>query len=255
MPYCVDHADRLAEALGLVVAGARAGARDEAAVVFRGRDRVGRWVAVDLAGRVEQEALHRPAALLLLDAVVQQVAQAVDVGVDRLQRVLAVVRRRCNAGGVDDPVEVRHVGRQRLDQVVALHREVRRAFQRGQPLRLAADEVVPHRHLDRAGPGLVEVQRGEHQVVAQEAGPAGDQQALTRHAAELLLQLAADVVEVRAQELLEAGNRVGCHAGVRRNEGITGLGSACGRRRLPRSRRGRRTRCLAAAPVPGTCRG
>ena len=106
LPGEVD-AERLAVALGLVVAGPRAGAGDVAAVVFGRRDVAGSRVAVDLAAGEEQEAPHgRPALPALRAGVVEQVAQAVDVGVHRPDRVAAVVGRRGDRRGVDDVLEV-----------------------------------------------------------------------------------------------------------------------------------------------------
>jgi hypothetical protein len=88
---------------------------------------------------------------------------------------------------VDDPVEAADVGGQRAGQVVVAHRQVRRALERLQPLRPAAQPVVPHDDLDRRAVRVaaVPVQRRLHEVVAQEAAAAGHQQPAAAHAVEL----------------------------------------------------------------------
>src|SRR5207237_6198473 len=136
-------AERLAEPLRLVVAGARAGARDVSPVVLSRRDRLGNRVAVDLAAREEEDA-----AELAASAVVEEPPQAGDVGVDRLDRKPAVEGRRGDAGRVDDVVELELA----LDgprDVALLDRDVRLGAHRLQPGRHAARKGVPDRELDR----------------------------------------------------------------------------------------------------------
>ena len=206
----VDDADGLAQALGFVIAGARTGAGDQAAVGLGGRNRIRRGIAVDLAGREEQHALER-AGLLLVAAgrVVEHVAQAVDVGVDRFQRELAVVHRRGDRGRVDDVVRVADSGRDRVghvvldqDDVVALHAV--------QPGRHAADVVVQHRQADTfvRRRRLVPVGDRQDQVIAEEARAAGQPEPLARQFLELRARLADQVLEVAGDQLLER-NQVG----------------------------------------------
>src|SRR5262249_44665657 len=87
----VRNADRLAEALRLVVAGARPGAGNVAAISLRRRDRVRGGVPVDLARRIEEEGFDGPAGGSFRDRVVEQVPEAVDIRVDALEGLRAVV--------------------------------------------------------------------------------------------------------------------------------------------------------------------
>ena len=106
-------AQGLRSALALVIAGARPGAVDPAAIIlalgvdFR--------IAIDLAGRSQQEAR----ALLLGEA--QKVAGAEHVGQQRMLGILLIMRRGGGAGQVEDPGEapVLDRGRQGLDHVMA----------------------------------------------------------------------------------------------------------------------------------------
>jgi hypothetical protein len=198
------HAERLAEALALVVARARAGAGHVAAVRLGRRDRVRRRVAVDLARGVEEEAGERPPRVALGDRVVEEIAEAVDVGVDALHGLRAVVHRGGDARRVDHVVEVAHVLRQRLDHVVAREREVGIGRARLEPRRHAAHVVVEHGHVDRsAAARLVPVERRLHQVVAEEAAAAGDQELSAGERAELFAEVDADRLEIRLEELRE----------------------------------------------------
>ncbi len=87
-------------------------------------------------------------AVALRHCVIEQVAQAVDVGVDALERVRAIIGRRRDARRVDDVIEVPHVIRQRLDHVDTAQLEVRAPAQRFEPLRHAAHVIVVHRDPD-----------------------------------------------------------------------------------------------------------
>jgi hypothetical protein len=104
---------RFRGALALVVAGARAGAVDPAAVTFRLGVHFG--VAVNLAGGGQQEA----GALLLGET--QQVAGAEDAGEHRMLRIGLIMRRRGGAGEMVDVREARfaetELGRQAIDHV------------------------------------------------------------------------------------------------------------------------------------------
>ncbi len=122
------HTDRFAKTFGLVVTGARTGTRDVTAVILGRGDGLRRWIAIDLARGVEQESVDRYAALGLAHAVIEQIAQSVDVGVYRLQGMLAVIDRRSNTRGMDDVPEVADVRRQRLDHILAHQREIRIAL-------------------------------------------------------------------------------------------------------------------------------
>src|SRR5262249_20728962 len=81
----IGHRERLAQALRFVVAGARTGAGDEAAVVLARWNVGGIRVAVDLAGGERDEAAGG-----LAPRELERVAHAADVRIYRLQREAAV---------------------------------------------------------------------------------------------------------------------------------------------------------------------
>jgi hypothetical protein len=89
---------------------------------------------------------------------------------------------------VDDELEVGDIGGERLDHVLFQKREVRLPLQALEPRRHAAHVVVVHGHADRARrvSAAVEVERREHEVVAEEARSAGEQHVLAREPPELL---------------------------------------------------------------------
>ena len=163
------HAEGLAIALCLVVAGAGARARDVAAVGLGRGNVLGRRIAVDLAAREEQEASH---ALAPPPSVLKQRAEPVDVRVHRLDRVLAVVRRRRDGCGVDDVIKIPHPLGQRSRHIVAHQGERGIAAPLLEPRGHAAHEVVVHRHTDRPRPGpLVPVEEEPDEIVAEEKKP------------------------------------------------------------------------------------
>src|SRR5690606_6354552 len=96
------------KALRLVIAGAWTGAGNEAAIRLGRRDRIRRRISVYLTRRIEQKPLDRSLPLRLPHAVLEEIPQTVDVGIDGLERVFPIERRRGNTGGVNYPLVIRH---------------------------------------------------------------------------------------------------------------------------------------------------
>ena len=193
------HTQGLAIALGLVVTGARPGARDIAAIGFGSRNGLGRRVAVDLARRVEQNPAHRVAGIRLFTRALEHVAQTIDIGIHGLDGELAIVGGRGDGGRMHQIVDVAKVGRQRVDDIMPANLQGRVAFELCQPLRHAPNEVVINDQLGlvgRIGLAIVEMQHRLHQVIAEETSPPDDQQALAAQLGELLLESVTDVIEV-----------------------------------------------------------
>ncbi len=162
-------AQGFAVALGFVVATARAGATDVAAISLFGGD-VGRvGVAVNLAGGKEQEALHRAG-----HCRVEQMAQADDVGVHGLDGMLAIKKGRGDGGGVDD--EIHRVEGLLLHDVARLAEQVGARQDGLQPEGGAAGEIVPGQQAARfvGQAGIVQGQEIMDEVAAQKTGGAGE---------------------------------------------------------------------------------
>src|SRR5262245_1364237 len=106
---------------------------------------------------------------------------------------------------MDDKLEVVHLLRQKLDHVAALQAQVLVALQSSQPPRHAAREVVPHRdgNSPPGGGGLVEVQCGMDEIIAEKPRASCDKEVLARHPVELITQVGRDVVEVLLKQILE----------------------------------------------------
>src|SRR5579871_3014612 len=96
----IDMTKRLADALTLVVAGARTPARNTTAIAFR------RWhvsrirVAIDFRRAEERQASLVPRCQL------QHVARSVDRYIERFKRIGAVIKWTGDPGGVNDIVDV-----------------------------------------------------------------------------------------------------------------------------------------------------
>jgi hypothetical protein len=210
----IERAERLAEALRLVVAGARAGERDAAGIVLGGRDRLRRGVAIDLARAEMEESAHR-----LRPRQLQHPARPADVGVDRLEGMPPVERRRGDAGAVQHPGHGRVRGERRR-HVVPDPVDPRRAVEVAHALGEAGPEGVERE--DAARPSRARVVGGQdvEQVGEEKARRSGDEDRRVGERGELVAHLVGD-----ERGVLANGGRDGRHHegfGSRRSQMRTG---------------------------------
>src|SRR3546814_584978 len=159
-------AERLAVSLRLVVARPWTRAGDVAAIGLRGRYVRGIRVTVDLARRKEEKPLHRRPAGAASACMFEQRAEAVHVRIHSLDRLLPVVGRRRDRGGVDDIFERAEIVGQRARYVVTEERKIGVVPQRVEPVRNTPAVVVENGDLDPLplGDALVPVQRRLNEV-------------------------------------------------------------------------------------------
>src|SRR5437879_1818262 len=107
----------------------------------------------------------------------------------------------------------------------------------------------------------VKVKRGLNEVVAEKPGAARDQKLLACHAAEFILQVATDVVEVLGEEFFKGGNARSSHQSLRCSSGISfdlerrAQAALCECKRLRRSPPEHWIRCPADGRSPRMYRG
>ena len=199
----VGHAERLREPLRLVVARARADARDVAPVVLGRRDTLGRRIAVDLARAEEQEARDALPA-----RQVEQPACPADVHVDRLERPLAVPRRRCDARAVDDvrrAARRARAARSRRARRARSRRGLSRCARRAESAVLRLSTQMTRQRGDR--PRSFACEQCVHEVARKEAFAAGDEHGLAGEPRERHSGVAADLVEVATDRRRRAPRR------------------------------------------------
>ena len=206
------HAERLAVALRLVVAGARPGARHVAAIRLRRRDLVRRGIAVDLAAREEEEPSRQdrrgePAST----ARSSSDRSPIDVRVHRLDRMRAIVRRRGDSRGVHDVVEVAEVVGQRLPDVVLHELELVGAGEAREPVGDSARVAVQDGEPDARGGFRIPVPLDDalDEVVAQEAGATGHEERLAPHRSQLVARTIHDRSEVGPDDRLRRPGAAG----------------------------------------------
>ena len=131
---------------------------------------------------------------------------------------------------MDDELEVWHRVWQWLSDVVSDHREIATPAEFIQPRRDAAHVVVEHGRVDPLilDDAVVPVEHALHEVVAEESGSSGDEEALPGHLGEVVDELVDDVVEVAPKEIGEGLDRFlqVCHARGLRSPGTAGDRSA-----------------------------
>ena len=137
-----SHTQRFSEAFGFIIAGARASAAYVAPVVFVGRDVGVVGIAVNFTGGEKQQAFGR-----MQSGMVEQPAQAPDVGIHCFDRMLAVKDRRGDRCGMDNKI--------------------------GGGISLAADDVGGYQLKIGAGFQLAQPFRHTAQVIVQSDKPAG----------------------------------------------------------------------------------
>src|SRR5205809_147866 len=168
----------------LIVTGAGPGAGDVATIGFRRGDAVPGGIAVYLAAGIVQDSFDRLALLFLRQAVVEQEAQTVDVGVHRFDGELAVVSRRSDRSSMDQVFNVAQRCRQRLSDIMFQQSKIRVLLQCHQPTGHTANEVVEDGDQDGrlSSVGTIPMKGALDEIVAEEAGAARDKHAATRQA-------------------------------------------------------------------------
>src|SRR6185503_9107472 len=103
-----------------------------------------------------------------------------------------------------------------------------------------------------SSPAAVLLKCSVHQEETETTRTSRDQQAVSRHAGKLVLQVCADVVEITLQEVLQARNGLWCHEAFAWGVSIKSRCTACVHEKPRQSPRRRCIRCRADAPEPGT---